>query len=247
MLAALRRALAFEGELFLKYRKPQLEEQYQKLDAKEFELSLREGGARFWVELATHLDTGLFLDHRGARDQVSKICQGKSVLNLFSYTGAFAVRAAVAGAQRTLSVDLSKTYSRWAVRNFAANSIAAPLRTEIAAISGRGHEQLQGDVLSFIEDKPREQFDIIVCDPPSYSVSKRMQRRFEIAKDHPKLLYLLKPLLKKNGQILFSTNKSKFKLISGLSKAFKVEELTSQWAAEDVRQRPPHRLWRLAI
>ncbi|MDZ7686819.1 MAG: class I SAM-dependent methyltransferase [Gammaproteobacteria bacterium] len=69
------------------------------------------------------LDTGLFLDHRPLRERIRTEADGKSFLNLFAYTGAATIHAALGGARKTTSVDMSRTYLDWAGRNLAANHL----------------------------------------------------------------------------------------------------------------------------
>src|SRR5690606_12986117 len=84
---------------------------------------VREGAARLRVNLFDYLDTGLFLDHRPLRARLQREARGKRFLNLFCYTGAATVHAAVGGAASTTSVDLSATYLQWAADNLRGNRI----------------------------------------------------------------------------------------------------------------------------
>ena len=95
--------------------------QYERISGIGTRFAVDEGGARLLVNLDDYLDTGLFLDHRPARALVRAGSAGKKVLNLFSYTGAFSVQAAVGGASSVTSVDLSKTYLSWAADNLLQN------------------------------------------------------------------------------------------------------------------------------
>ena len=72
---------------------------------------------KFKINLSDYIDTGLFLDHRVARQMVRDEAAGKRFLNLFAYTGAFSVYAAAGGASSTTTVDLSQTYLDWAEEN----------------------------------------------------------------------------------------------------------------------------------
>ena len=69
-------------------------------------LYTQESGNVFECDLGSYLDTGIFLDHRVTREMVGSMAEGKSFLNLFSYTGTSTVHAAVGGAKSTLTVDL---------------------------------------------------------------------------------------------------------------------------------------------
>ena len=82
---------------------------YGAMDQRGEFVVVREGGARLRVNLFDYLDTGLFLDHRPLRARIAAQAQGKRFLNLFAYTGAASVQAAIGGAAQTTSVDLSAT------------------------------------------------------------------------------------------------------------------------------------------
>ena len=88
-------------------------------------VEVTEGPARLWVNLHDYLDTGLFLDHRPTRMLIGELARGRHFLNLFCYTGAATVHAALGGAASTTSLDLSATYLDWAGRNLALNGIAS--------------------------------------------------------------------------------------------------------------------------
>ena len=102
------------------------------------------------------------------------------MLNLFAYTGAFSVHARVGGADRTTTVDLSKTYLEWYQRNCELNALA----------EDDCHIWIQDDCLQFLEDgpKPGESYDTIVLDPPTFSNSKRMRDTFSVGRDHAYLI-----------------------------------------------------------
>ncbi len=189
----------------------------------------REGGLRFWVNLVDYLDTGLFLDHRITRDRVRAESAGKRVLNLFAYTGAFSVYAAAGGASRTVSVDLSPTYARWAEDNFELNGL------------DRG-DVVVADAVTWLEGC-RETFDLAVIDPPTVSVSKRAAG-FEVQRDHRRLIERAIDRLSPGGAVYFSTNFQGFTLDA--IEARVVVDITSGTVPFDFPRRPPiHRAWRI--
>ena len=147
---------------------------------------IEEAGAKLLVNLTDYLDTGLFLDHRPLRLRLRQEAQGKRFLNLFCYTGAATVQAAVGGARSTTSVDLSRTYLDWARRNLALNGFSERHRLE------------QGDVLHWLEND-RGEYDLIFVDPPTFSNSKRMEEDFDVQRDHIMLMRNLKRLLRAGG------------------------------------------------
>ena len=109
-------------------RKSNRQDQYQKLDDEQQFMIVREQGLKFKINLTDYLDTGLFLDHRITRSLVRDGAAGKRVLNLFCYTGSFSVYAAAGAAIEVVSVDLSKTYLKWATENMELNGLFDPVR-----------------------------------------------------------------------------------------------------------------------
>ncbi|MCA2979490.1 MAG: class I SAM-dependent methyltransferase [Myxococcaceae bacterium] len=193
-------------------------------------VTVEEYGRRFECNLTDFLDTGLFLDHRLTRRLVGRASQGARVLNLFAYTGSFTVHALAGGAVETTTVDLSNTYCAWAERNLALNGFA----------TGPRHRVLRDDALAFLEHD-RGEYDVIVADPPSFSASKKMGRRFEVQRDHAFLLERCLERLSPGGALYFSTNFVDFAPGPRLEGA---EELTAKTLPADFRQRR-HRCWRL--
>lgn len=183
-------------------RKAGKQGQYEKFAEQKVERIVPENGLSFIINLTDYLDTGLFLDHRITRDMVRKESEGKHVLNLFCYTGSFSVYAAHGGATSVTSVDLSKTYLNWAKRNMQYNKLYDQDK----------HEFVHGDVMDIIKNIPANAYDIIICDPPTFSNSKRMESTFDVQRDH---VWLIKQLLKgckHDGKIYFSNNYRGFEL-----------------------------------
>src|SRR3546814_6290027 len=89
---------------------------YSRQDQRNALLVVREGRALLRVNLFDYLDTGLFLDHRPLRLRLAAETKGQRFLNLFAYTGAATVHAALGGASATTTVDLSATSDRKSTR-----------------------------------------------------------------------------------------------------------------------------------
>jgi 23S rRNA (cytosine1962-C5)-methyltransferase len=189
--------------IFLKKRFRNLgkQQQYEKLAQEKIEWIVKENGLSFILNVTDYLDTGLFLDHRITRDLVRNEARGKRVLNLFCYTGAFSVYASDGGADAITSVDMSRTYINWARRNMQYNKRYR-----------EGQEFIEADVLQWIETLKDESFDLIICDPPTYSQSKKMEGDWEVQRDHPWLINLLLRGLAPGGVIFFSNNFREFQL-----------------------------------
>ena len=188
--------------LKLRQRKPGRLGQYQKYDEVQHEFEVEENGMKFIVNLSDYLDTGLFLDHRLTRQMVKEKSRGKKVLNLFAYTGSFSVYAACGGADEVVTVDLSKTYLSWAEKNLQLNG-----STDTAK-----YQFIHADVKQYLKTIPRDHFDIIVMDPPTFSNSKRMNDILDIQRDHVELINDCLKSLKAGGSLFFSTNFRKFEI-----------------------------------
>jgi 23S rRNA (cytosine1962-C5)-methyltransferase len=183
-------------------RKSNRQDQYQKLDDEKEYMLVREQGLKFKINLTDYLDTGLFLDHRMTRAMVRADAEGKKLLNLFCYTGSFSVYAASGGAAEVVSVDLSKTYLKWASENMLLNGFYDQAK----------YFYLHEDVKQYLPKLPSGYFDLVIMDPPTFSNSKRMEDFLDIQQDHPVLIGHTLAAMKPGGVIYFSTNFSRFQL-----------------------------------
>ncbi|UXY16278.1 class I SAM-dependent methyltransferase [Chitiniphilus purpureus] len=209
--------------------------QYERTGHEGEDFVVEENGLKFIVNLDSHLDSGLFLDHRNTRARVRTEAAGKRFLNLFCYTGAFTVYAAAGGARETMSVDLSNTYLDWAARNLALNGFAEGL-----------HRRVRQDVFQFLTDAIDDgaQYELIVMDPPSFSNSKKMQGVLDVQKDHRWLVEACLEILSPNGTLYFSNNLRTFKLDPALLPL--CEDLSAASVPEDFRNQRIHQCFRFA-
>ncbi|NQD38783.1 bifunctional 23S rRNA (guanine(2069)-N(7))-methyltransferase RlmK/23S rRNA (guanine(2445)-N(2))-methyltransferase RlmL [Permianibacter sp. IMCC34836] len=209
-------------------------DQYEKVGEERAFFVAEEGGLKFWVNLTDYLDTGLFLDHRTTRSMVRERVKGKHFLNLFSYTGSVSVYAAHGGAASTVSVDMSKTYTHWAYRNFVLNGF------------DRGpHEFVQADALEWLAHC-RDKFDVIFIDPPTFSNSKRMDGVFDVQRDHVDILLVALELLNPGGEIIFSNNYRRFKLDTEALAGCQIEDWSKRTLPVDFARNPRiHQCWRI--
>jgi len=200
---------------------------------------VREGAARLRVNLFDYLDTGLFLDHRPLRQRIFREARGRRFLNLFSYTGAATVQAAVGGAASTTSVDLSATYLQWLSDNLQENKFDG------RAIGGDAHRLVQADAMAWLEaDLGR--YDLIFCDPPTFSNSARADD-FDIQREHVRLLRAAVARLSQGGILYFSNNFRRFRLDTEAVAAFAdCEDISAQTIPQDFARNPRiHQAWRL--
>ncbi len=221
-------------QIHLKQRSRQSgKSQYRKFGEEKSYFEVNEGGARFLVNLTDYLDTGLFLDHRPIRLRIQQEAKGKRFLNLFCYTGAATVHAAVGGASQTTSVDLSKTYLNWAQQNLSLNGFSDKHKLENA------------DCIKWLKSC-HETYDLIFIDPPTFSNSKKMRDVFDVQEEHKDMLERAMGRLAKDGVLYFSNNFRKFKLDEQLGETFVVEEISAQTIDQDFkRNQKIHRCWKL--
>lgn len=143
---------------------------------------VREGGLTFEVPLIEGQKTGWFFDQAFNRHALTKyISANARVLDVFSYVGAWGVRAARAGAGEVTCVDSSAAALDLAVRNAERNGSKIGVR--------------KGDAFDVLEALAREraQFDIVIVDPPAFAKRK---------KDVPKALAAYKRLNQLAMQLL---------------------------------------------
>ena len=166
----------------------------------EFPLIVKENGVNFAVYLDDGAMTGIFLDQREVRKAIrEKYSKGAEVLNLFSYTGAFSVNAALGGATVTTSVDVANRSRPKTMEQFAVNGIDSEQQRIVV-----------DDVFQYFKYAARKgkEFDLVVLDPPSFAKTKK--RTFSAAKDYTALLKETIAITKNKGVIVASTNCSTF-------------------------------------
>lgn len=190
--------------------------QYQRVDTSGNFFIAKEAGLDFKVNLSDYLDTGLFLDHRITRGMVRDMAEGKRVLNLFCYTGSFSVYAAAGKAASVTSVDLSKTYLKWAEENLQLNNL----------YDAQKHAYVHADVLQYLDTLRPDSFDLVIMDPPTFSNSKRMKDFLDIQADHVTLLNKTLKAMSAGGVIFFSTNYRRFVLDQENIQAAEIRDIT---------------------
>ena len=155
-----------------------------------------ENGILYQVFMNDGLMTGIFLDQHEVRGSlVDGLAMGKSLLNMFSYTAAFSVAAAMGGASQTTSVDLAKRSRELSQAHFQANGLSTD-----------EHRFIVMDVFEYFKYAKRKDltYDVIVLDPPSFARNKK--QTFSVAKDYHKLISQSLEILNPGGIIIASTN-----------------------------------------
>jgi 23S rRNA (cytosine1962-C5)-methyltransferase len=131
----------------------------------------RESGLSFEADLLHGQKTGFFLDQRENRQKVREWAEGKSVLNVFSYTGAFSVYALAGGAKSVLEIDTNAQALAAALKNWELNfGTDGNQKDRLRQIRGDAFEQLAS------LNRQGEQFDLVILDPPAFASSKQNKK-----------------------------------------------------------------------
>jgi len=220
--------------VIVKYRSKQHAIQQNHFQTDEI-CQVQEGSLYFHLNLTRYLDTGLFIDHRKTRDYIRSHAKGQRVLNLFSYTGSFSCYALDGGASFVTSVDLNPRYSDWHRKNCDLNGF-----------SDAHYRIITADVMSFLK-KNTDHYDIIICDPPSFSQSKRNGVDvFQVQTHANGLIQSCLDCLTPEGFVLFSTNYQRFNMKNAQGDAnWRIKEMTSAMCANDFDGKWMSRCWRI--
>jgi 23S rRNA (cytosine1962-C5)-methyltransferase len=177
-------------------------------------ITVKENGAKFAIYLDDGPMVGVFLDQRDVRKTIrDKYAKDKTVLNTFSYTGAFSVFAALGGSSKTTSVDLANRSRSKTAEQFSINGIDVEKQDIIVE-----------DVFNYFKYAVRKNllFDLVVLDPPSFARSKK--HTFSASKDYVKLLKEAIQITNKGGVIVASSNSANFSMMTFkdfIAKAFR--------------------------
>ena len=211
--------------------------QYQKHASKGHTEVLLEAGCQFELNFTDYLDTGMFLDHRKIRRYIQSHAAGKRMLNLFAYAGSATVAAITGGAVGSTSVDLSNRYCRWTEQNIARNQ-GQPDQ----------HRVVRADVMTWLKNQSKAEFDLILLDPPTFSNSTSVDADWNVQRDHLSCILMCMDLLAPLGVLIFSNNFRRFKLdaelASGGTGKVTVED-RSRWSIDRDFQRNQriHQCW----
>ncbi|MDE3928375.1 class I SAM-dependent rRNA methyltransferase [Enterococcus faecalis] len=165
-------------------------------------LLVTENGVQFATYLNEGLMTGIFLDQKEVRGRlVDGFAVGKTVLNMFSYTGAFSVAAAMGGAVATTSVDLAKRSLPKTTEQFEVNHLNLAAQKIIVM-----------DVFDYFKYASRKglSYDMIILDPPSFARNKK--KVFSVAKKYGELVKDSIDILTDKGTLIASTNAANLSL-----------------------------------
>ena len=204
------------------------------------------------MNLTDYIDTGLFLDHRLLRREIREQSNGKSVLNLFCYTGSFSVYAAEGKARRITSVDMSRTYLSWAKKNLELNEFNPQNEYKYSFICQDAVKYLKARRSEKEAKDGINRFDLIILDPPTFSNSKDTDTVLDINRNWPELVADALSLLNEGGSLYFSTNSRRLKFeedrlpkaADGASR-YRAEDISQRTISEDYRNQKIHRVWKI--
>nr|WP_295905641.1 class I SAM-dependent rRNA methyltransferase [uncultured Bdellovibrio sp.] len=127
------------------------------------EVQFLENGVLFASNIRDAAKTGFFLDQRDNRKMIQHFAKGKTVLNLFSYTGGFSLFAAKGGAKEVTSVDIAKVAIQAVARNFEINGFKT------------AHTDIATDAFAFLEQQnvEKKKYDLVITDPPSFAPNEK--------------------------------------------------------------------------
>jgi 23S rRNA (cytosine1962-C5)-methyltransferase len=124
-------------------------------------------------------------------------------------------------------VDLSKTYLQWAEENMQLNNF----------FDEKKHHFVQADVKQYLDGLPKNSFDLVIMDPPTFSNSKRMKDFLDIQRDHVELINKTLDSMKTAATLYFSTNFSKFVLNKEEIKSSQIKDITKATTPFDFQRK----------
>jgi len=167
-----------------------------------FPIIAKENDVKFAIYFNDGAMVGVFLDQREVRKTIrDKYSEGKTVLNTFSYTGAFSIFAAKGGSIKTTSVDLANRSREKTKEHFQINDL-----------DNEGQDIIVEDVFNYFKYavKKEKKFDLVILDPPSFAKSKKF--KFSASKDYKDLLKNVIKITEDDGVIVASTNCATFNM-----------------------------------
>jgi 23S rRNA (cytosine1962-C5)-methyltransferase len=192
-----------------------------------------EHGLWFEADPVKGQKTGFFLDQRDNRARLRARTRGRTVLNVFSYTGGFSLYAAAGGATDVESVDLSRHACEGAERNFARNA-------GIHTVAACRHRATQADAFEFLEGARRRgaTWDVVIVDPPSFAKAAREKEGARTA--YARLARLAWSLVAPGGELLFASCSSRVS-------ADELEQTLVRALPADARADAPWERWGHAV
>ncbi|WP_080145433.1 class I SAM-dependent rRNA methyltransferase [Marinilactibacillus piezotolerans] len=180
----------------VRFKNAQIESQHIDGEVPPEPLMIKENGIQYATYINEGWMTGIFLDQRNIRRKLMEEWgAGKTILNTFSYTGAFSVAAAMGGAVKTVNVDAANRSKAKTIEQF-----------EVNGLNPDDHEIRVIDVFDYLDYAKKHdlKFDLIILDPPTFARTKK--RTFSVEKDYVGLVREVLEILADDGILIASTN-----------------------------------------
>ena len=164
------------------------------------ELIIKEFDIKYLLNFKSFYDIGIYSDMAAIRKEIKPyLSEASSLLNLYSYTGAYSLFALNENISEVVSVDLSEKYIHWLQKNLELNpNLKKENHTSITS-------SVDDSINTFLKNK--KEFDFIVSDPPSFSSDGKTTS--QALKNYKKLLPKLEQITSKDGLILLFLNTHK--------------------------------------
>ncbi len=161
------------------------------------EFHISEFGLQYLIRLGSSYDHGLYTDMSSIRHSLKKLITPEtSLLNLFSYTGAFSLWAMKLGAKHVTSVDLSPKYIEWLQQNIALNPEIEHTQHEALTMS-------VDEALDTLKSQGKK-FEVIICDPPSSSSDG--DKRVSAIKAYKEMIKRMDAVIAPKGKMVLFLN-----------------------------------------
>jgi 23S rRNA (cytosine1962-C5)-methyltransferase len=190
ILHAIKKTIVCSDVIWLASSKPLAQDGWQQVDVSliSSQIEVLEAGVSYQVHFGHAQKTGLYLDQRENHQRIAALAPGRCVLDLYTYTGGFALHAALAGAKRVMAIDSSASAIIQAQQNAQHNHI-----NNIDFINADARDYLVQAI----------DYDIVILDPPKLVPS---QRHLERAKNYYRYLHRTVLQVMKSGSLLMTCN-----------------------------------------
>jgi 23S rRNA (cytosine1962-C5)-methyltransferase len=157
-------------------------------------LKIKENSIYFWIDFYKGQKTGFFLDQKENRKSIQKFCEGKTVLDLFSYSGGFALNALYAQAEKVVIADISQKALELAKKNMELNNFSL-----------EKVEFIQKDAFELLREfnSSQRKFDFIILDPPAFA--KKEKDVIKACRGYKDINMLAMKILEKDGVLCTSS------------------------------------------
>jgi len=184
-------------KVIFQHRKISKKINFSDIESKLTEITVQEFGINYHLKFDYRYDIGLYSDMSAIRKKLTnEFREAKSVLNLFSYTGAFSLFALSHKAEEVCSVDLSNDYINWLEKNLELNpNLDSDKHTSKVMAVEKALKEFKS---------AGKTFDLIICDPPSFSSDGKKSQ--SSLRSYEKLIPLMSECLSSNGKIVAFLN-----------------------------------------